>query len=59
MTRTVKPQPAVSVVKGVTKAQLVEMAMRGYIGSTRELQKRQYERMTKTQLALLVQNRTR
>lgn len=45
------------VIKGINKAQLVEMAMRNYTGTTRELQQRQYGRKTMLELALLVQER--
>lgn len=50
-----KPQPQVQVIKGVTKSQLVKMAMQSYVGEHGELQMRQLQRLTKVELALRVQ----
>lgn len=52
-----RPAVQAQVVKGITKAQLVKMAMQGYVGSTPELQERQYQRMTKLDLAVRIMQR--
>ena len=52
-----RSQVNAQVVRGITKTQLVELAMQNYTGTTRALQQRQYERQTKLELALLVQQR--
>lgn len=50
-----KTAPAASVVRGITKPQLIAMAMENYSGGHRDAQQRQYGRMTSLELAMLVQ----
>lgn len=52
-----RPKIQAQVIKSVTKAQLVELAMTGYVGSAPELQRRQYQRRGNLELALHIQRR--
>jgi hypothetical protein len=51
------PAVRACVVRGVSKTELIELAMANYTGTTRDLERRQYARRTMLDLALLVQRR--